>query len=108
LNEIEHFSKVSFSPDSERLAYTALKDDKWVVVNNGKTGPKWDQVMFMLFSPDSKRFAYAAKQNNQMFLITDGKVGNRYEKINNPVFSPDSKHIAYMFEKDGMWSIAVD
>ena len=46
-----------FSPDSKRVAYAAIKGNKWCVIVDGKEDKQYDGVGegAFIFSPDSKR-----------------------------------------------------
>ena len=58
---------ISFSPDSQRLAYQACRGSKCLVVVDGREGPVFDGIGdgHPVFSPNSRRVAYAgARRNN--------------------------------------------
>ena len=86
----------------------AKENDKWMVILDGKQGPKCDRVTLPLFSPDSKHLAYMAKENDKWMVILDGKQGPRYDGVSLLTFSPDSKHLAYTAEEGGSWFVVVD
>jgi len=41
-----------FSPDSNHLAYTALKDNKWFIMLDEQAGPKYDRLYKPAFTAD--------------------------------------------------------
>ena len=49
------------------------KDDKWVVVVDGKEGKAYDGVSIPTYSPDSKHLAYAAQSQGKWMVVVDGK-----------------------------------
>jgi len=112
-----------FSPDSQRLAYTARIGNKWSVVLDGVEGKLYDGIgergirhryelvahgPIPLFSPDSQRLAYAAKLSNKVFMVVDGVEGKHYDEIRRPVFSPDSRRMVYTARIGNKWSVVLD
>ena len=51
------------------------KDEKWVVVVDGKEGKAYDGVSIPSYSPDSKHLAYAALSQGVWMVVVDGKEG---------------------------------
>lgn len=99
--------KLTFSPDSKRLAYIGSMVSKgddlddYVVVDGqeSKAYPSYDKVL--VFSPDSKRFAHpACSKKNRCFVVLDGKEDKKiYDWVESITFSPDSKRLAYVAYK---------
>jgi Tol biopolymer transport system component len=89
---------ITFSPNSERLAYAAKFGKKWFIVEGGNKGEGYDLVYSLLFSPDGVRLAYIAISKNKQFVVVDGNKGKGYGRIgaDTLAFSPDSKHLAYL------------
>jgi len=87
---IEIYDGPLFSPDSQRLIYTArgeppsppLLDYSAVVVDEVEQ-KHYDDVAFgtLHFSPDSKRFAYVARVAKDWFVVADGKADKPYDEI---------------------------
>jgi WD40 repeat protein len=84
-----------FSQDSKRVAYSAKKGDKWLVVVGGQAGPEYDSIAGLIFSPDGNRVAYGANRSDKCLVVVDGIEQKEYDSINLLTFSPDSKHIAF-------------
>ncbi|HOK09764.1 MAG TPA: hypothetical protein PLJ10_08900, partial [Candidatus Hydrogenedens sp.] len=87
-----------FSPDSRRVAYSAKRGDKWVVVVDGVEGKEYDGIGAgsLIFSPDSRRVAYSAKRGGKWVVVVDGVEGKEYGVVltgSNLVFdSPTHLH----------------
>ncbi len=64
-----------FSPDSNRVAYTAEVDNKWFVVVDGIEEKRYESIgeSTPVFSPDSKKLVYIASADNKKFLVVSGK-----------------------------------
>src|SRR5438105_2168234 len=90
-----------FSPDSKHLAYSAQRDGKWCIVNDGTEGPLYDVVgkSMPIFSPDSKHLAYVAKRADQWMLILDGKESPPVEEVYSPRFNPNGNGFAWCAKK---------
>ena len=92
---------LTFSPDSQHLAYTAILDNSlWVIVVEGQEVKQYRAIEDVCFSPDSKRVAYVA---DGQFVVFDTVEGTKYQNIvlNSLTFSPDSLHVAYGAVKYG-------
>ncbi len=70
-----------FSPDGRRLAYTARKGSKWMMVVDGQEGATYDSLREAYFSMDGKRVAYVAFRDNKSILVIDGKESPPYAEI---------------------------
>lgn len=90
---------LSFSPDSQRLVYSARSSSADFVVLDGKEGEPYYCIAAQsppLFSPDSRHLAYAACDGAQWFIVSDGKEQKAYGNIGRGIsYSPDSKRIVY-------------
>jgi Tol biopolymer transport system component len=99
---------ITFSPDSQRLAYVARKGNaSKVVVVNGEESREYDTVdpNSLTFSPNSERLAYIASNpgsSNLLIVRGDEKDGVEYDAVlgggpGSPqlFFSPDSRKLAY-------------
>lgn len=96
---------LSFSPDSRRVAWGALRDGNKVVVVDGKEYPAFNSNAegMPVWSPDSKRFAFfAATDGDRILAVVDGKAGQPWDSVikESFVFSPDSVRFAFV-AKDG-------
>lgn len=88
----DYVGPVSFSPDSKRYAYAAVRKKKGlsptlsdeekekqkvvvVVTDDGEEGPEYGQVEWICFSPDIKHIAYRALRKNtrnEWVVVVDG------------------------------------
>lgn len=134
--EYDSAQDITFSPDSQRLAYHVNRmettsdpvshaanvknvSSHWVI--DGADGPEYDGVAnAIFFSPDSKRAAYFATRGKKSFAVIDGQEGkttDRYNPIDYAtetpfetgfIFSPDSKHVAYVVLRDKKFIVVRD
>ena len=61
-----------FSPDSQHVAYAAIKGDKQFVVVDGKEGTRYDGLSgkgIIFDSPDT--FHYLAAKGNSIYLVEE-------------------------------------
>lgn len=92
---------LAYSADGRSHAYVAVKNNKFIVVVNGKDGPYFDRTVKPKFSPDGSFVVYMARKDKKRFIVvadTNGKVVRQhpeYERIFDPVFTPDGKSVAY-------------
>ncbi|MFN0017999.1 MAG: hypothetical protein ACKVP0_07060 [Pirellulaceae bacterium] len=100
---------IVFSPDSKRVAYTAVAD-KWVSVIDGKEGSGYDGLGTPAFSPDSKSVAMGAKLDKREFILLNGQpqingvAQKGYEKTGGPRFGPDGR-LVYVAKAGGKWLV---
>jgi hypothetical protein len=87
---------IAFSPDSRRLALTALQGQKWSVAVDGKIAGTYDGVGMMKFSPDSRRLAVVAGNETQMYLVIDGQQLPAVDVVGAASFSPNSAQLAFV------------
>jgi len=111
----EFFSDVFlFGPNDNRLAYMVGKDQKIVVVVDGKEGNEYNRIGGMgesiVLSPDGKSFAYVANIGDKWFVVKNDKEGPEYDDIvmGTPIFSPDGKRFLYGAREDNKWFIVLD
>jgi len=90
---------VTFSPNSERVAYAA-RDQHWFVVVDEQKQSAYEYIYgnSIVFSPDSKRIAYFAStggtygytQKDRIFVVLDGDEGPHYsfvfEIVGDPIY----------------------
>lgn len=102
----------AFSPDGDRIIYTAARDGKQFIVVNGKEGLQYDALLpgTPFYSPDNKQMIYVALKDKQWVIIVDGEEQARHEGIapGSFAFSPDNRHLAYLVTGGGSMKIAVD
>jgi hypothetical protein len=101
---------LTYSPDGERLAYVAVKEDrKRLLVVDDEEGTEYYWANEVVFSPDSRRVAYQAQRSqDKWFVVADGEEGPDYEAVVDVVFSPDSQHVAYLVQREDKQLVVVD
>lgn len=89
---------LKYSPRGNHIAYEARKNNRSIMVVDGKPGPEYNSVRGLTFSPDGNHFAYEAAlfqpQNDQQFLVVDDKAQPYTGFVDIIGFSPDSAHLA--------------
>jgi WD40 repeat protein len=93
--------KLSVSPDTRRVAFTAPRGTGFVVVVDGK---EWDKryatVSKPVFSPDSKRLAcVVSNKDSQRFVIDGEEADKEYPSISNLRFAPDGRLVFVAVDK---------
>jgi len=113
----EHITNLLFSFDSTHIAFVARKDNRAVVLVDGKVIKEYDDIgaKSLLFSPDSSRMAYNAKTPKgwlvAIYNINYNKCieSQAYDNVGSKaVFSPDSKRVAYSAKQSGKWKVILD
>lgn len=102
---------LTFSPDGARLAYGALRDGRWYVVDQGREFGPYDYLgsaTGLVFSPDGKRLAWAALTGKQWRLVVEGEAGPAYDNLAEVVFSGDGRRIAYAAQRGDQWMAVMD
>ena len=90
------------SRNGSRYAYSAMVNDVWGMVVDGKFGVKCSEVGEPVFSPDSRHVAYGAKTDDKWRIVMDGSRGSVNDGIKGkPVFSADSQRLAYVQAQAG-------
>jgi hypothetical protein len=105
---------LTFSPDSQHVAYAANEDEKntlFAVLDSQAGKPYAAWVTGPVFSPDSQRLAYAvAVDEAKQVVIVDGRESKPYNgiKVGMLAFSPDSRRLAYGVQIDTSWVVVLD
>lgn len=109
---------LSFSPNSQRLAYVAGNGTTQFAVVDGKEGKPYHCIaaqMPPLFSPDSRRVAYGACDGARWFAVLDEKENKAYDTIGydptsgqSIVFSQDSRQVVYAAQEGSQWFVVVN
>lgn len=98
---------LTFSPDSNRLAYVIRihldkgedrinTEIKHLIVDGNEVG-SYDEIDMIIFSHDSRHFAVSGKDNNIPFVSVDGKKGPPEKRIPRYIqFNPTSNSVAYI------------
>jgi hypothetical protein len=98
-------SRITFSPDSKRVACTVGLGGTSSVIVDGKTVGNYFIVWNIIFSPDSKRYAFvadtrSADNTKKYVVVADGNEIGRHAYVSlfrdKLTFSPDSQSIAYI------------
>ena len=95
--------KLVFSPDGERLVYSAKTKDGYRLIVNGapSKGDAYEEIKNIEFSPTGKHLAFAAKRSGKWHVVVDGVRGKAYDKVAwGPIFAPGSGRLAYEVEKN--------
>jgi hypothetical protein len=79
-----NWRSVTCSPDGSALLFAAVREGRWVVVNNGVEGRRYDGVGLPCISRDGKTVRYPAFEGErfgkaQWFIVSGGKEGKRYD-----------------------------
>lgn len=104
---------LSFSPDSKRIAWGALRDGNKVVVVDGKeySAHNGSAEGMPVWSPDSRRFAYfTVTDEGKIIAVVDGKVDEPWDSVirESFIFSPESAHYAYVAKDGDFGRVIVD
>jgi Tol biopolymer transport system component len=113
--------EITFSPNGERVAYTAQKGNKkWVVVIDGVESSEFDDIprdfsLFegvdrnIIFSPDSTRVMYKVKKGGKTVAVIDEVESQGYNSIIWLTFTPDSKKAIFTgFKGDNKIVVVID
>jgi len=104
-------SSLTFSPDSQRVAYAAKVGGKQAVVVDGNADKPYEAIADgPIFSPDNRRVAYAAKVGGKQVVVVDGKEEQSYDGIGlgSLIFSRDSRRVAYVAKVGGKQVVVLD
>jgi Tol biopolymer transport system component len=102
--------KLYFSPDSQRVVYTAHRGQQSFAVIDGVPGKPYDMIGYpeQPFSPDSRRIAYLAARNGKQMVVIDGQEEGVYDEIPWFWFSPDSRRVAYSAKRNQKHFAVID
>ncbi|HKV38322.1 MAG TPA: zinc ribbon domain-containing protein [Blastocatellia bacterium] len=100
---------VAVSPDTTKLAYRAKDGDKWLIVEDGTKGPRFDNVGPPVFSPDGKQLVYVVNQGGKSSLIVNGREEDQFDVRGVVVlFSPDGGKMAFVATAGGKDFVVVN
>jgi WD40 repeat protein len=93
----QEIADIALSRDGKRLAYAALKDDKWRVVVDGKEQKPYDTIAAgtLQFSADGAQLIYAAQADKKWRIVYNGREEPVYDGIADVLLSPNGKLLAY-------------
>lgn len=86
---------LTWSPDSQRLAYVAQEGGQQFPVIDGDEGERGQGIERIVFSPDSQRWAYRVKQGAEAWVVSDGKKGRAYIEV-SPPYLGEGNRLAYL------------
>jgi len=105
-------SKIVFSANGQKVAYSVKKGDKEFVVINNKAGKPYDKVAkeqpFILLSSDGQKVAYQARRGEKEYLVLDGKESKPYDDVSPSAFSPDGNLIVSAVDEGRKWFILLN
>jgi hypothetical protein len=86
------------------------RDDKQVVVRDGKPGPEYDHIGEVAFSADGESLAYEAQKGKQHLMVLDDKEWPLKAEVVQESFkvSPDNKRLALVTWHQDKWQVMVD
>lgn len=85
------------SRDGTRVAYCAVKGEKWFVVTDDREYGPFDDKGPPVFSPDSRHVAFEAKQGGRWYVFCDGSQSPPlFQTADEPAFSHDSSKIMWL------------
>lgn len=90
---------LTYSADSNHLAYVATKEYSQFVVLDGKEYPEYHEVQDVRLSSDGSVLAYAARKDAEWFIVVNGQVSQSFDGVSALVLSPDGKRFGYFAGK---------
>jgi hypothetical protein len=88
---------VKRSANGAKLACAVYQNERAFVVENERSGPKYDDVAWLEYLPGSNRLVYAAKTRGRWFIVRDGyPLRERYEDISFLAVSPNGQRLAFV------------
>src|SRR5689334_25442096 len=74
--DYDQVKAITFSEDSRHVAFLGLKDQKQIVVSDGKIVGTYDWVVpdSLILSPFGRHLAYLIQEGNDMAAVVDGKI----------------------------------
>jgi len=108
----------SYSPEGDRVAFSARRGRAWHIVVNDEPGPPYDAVFWHRFST-SGRLSYLARAGARLSVVVDGETGPFVEEISGHIarratatafdpFGPDGHRVAWLGRIGDRWSPIVD
>jgi Tol biopolymer transport system component len=101
-------TRVTYSPDGQRLVYGSETGDKWTLQGSGKPETPYEAIGSIAFSPNSQQIAYEAQLAGKWIVVADGKEGKPYDSIGRLLFSPDGRRLAYLATASEKQLLVVD
>lgn len=108
--EYENISNLKFTPDGQKLVYTATSNRKFFVIENEKEFGPYESLSHLGISPGGGSYAYLASDGNNSHWYVNGKpISGGSGKPEEFQFSPDGSRFAFSgFNNEGEPVIIVD
>ena len=109
--DVQFFPKsVVINKNVDRIAYVVKKENRFLVVTDGKPGPEYSSIGkdTPVFSPDGERIAYTVKDGSSWYTVVDDKKGAGFDAVSKPLFSVDSSRVAFIGQKNEKQAVVVD
>jgi hypothetical protein len=103
----EHVEGLAFLEDG-RACYTAFAKNRQTIVVDGKAGPWFDEMEYVLQSDGGTRIATVVTVGERRHFLADLELGPAYDEISWWGFSPDGKRTAYVGKRGGKHYVVVD
>ena len=106
----DHVIKVVKDRSGRHTAQVVLRDQKQVVVRDGRPGPEYDRVGEVTFSADGKSLAYEAQQGKEHLMVLDDREWPLKAEVVQDSFrvSPDNQRLALVARHQNKWQVMVD
>lgn len=101
-------NSISFSADGSKMAFSATKGDKQLIVYDNVEGTAYDQVGFPIISANGKHFAYWGVADNKAYVILDNQESRSYDAVNAIIFNEVGSSCAYHAQRGGKHIIVID
>lgn len=96
-------SGITFSADSKRVAYMAVKGNAYFAVVDGTEGPRYEYDIRnagvaggVIFDPTGKHVVYTGTRGGEQFLVIDEREQTHYETVRDPKFNINGELVAYI------------
>ena len=104
----ENISDVTFSPDSQHVAYNIYDGENWVVIVDGEEIATIEFRHYnYTFSPDSKHLVFSSDLEDGEAVYVDSNPGKVYEKILfREIYFDTAGNIFYFaIQEDGIYRV---
>ena len=88
-------SSLTFSANSEHVAFAARRGDRWIVAANDRAGDAYDGIGEIVVADDG-RVAYAAERAGRWVVVFDGHAGPAFDAILATTLQLDARYLVYV------------